>query len=278
MVAVWLAYVVKVGGCSMEFRFIVPMIPFIMILLAWAFFESGAIARPVGAALALAVLAGSGRHMAAFEGGGEGIAPVSVLHGWTVGWEKIGRQLREDVGEEPVTIAVTAAGAIPCESGLRSIDMHGLCDKWVARHGPVIGIKPGHQRGATVEYLIDRDVNLVIGEAMWVPRRQPDAVWAPFARRKVMRVARRTEYSVDRARFVTIPVEGTDYRIGVWYLAPCDAVDKLVEDRVWGLVDLRVAGTEGPPVRRLAKPRHHTGKKSAPATWFTIVPRDDFDV
>jgi hypothetical protein len=41
--------------------------------------------------------------------------------------------------------------------------MLGLNDPWVGRNGRVLGTRPGHQRVATASYLLDRQVNLVIG-------------------------------------------------------------------------------------------------------------------
>ena len=48
--------------------------------------------------------------------------------------------------------------------------MYGLNDKWVARNGVVIGKniygfeRPGHVREATFDYLVERGVNLVLGQ------------------------------------------------------------------------------------------------------------------
>jgi hypothetical protein len=45
---------------------------------------------------------------------------------------------------------------MPFYSGLPNIDTFGLCDRTVARQGTVIGARPGHQRFATIEYLLRR--------------------------------------------------------------------------------------------------------------------------
>ena len=50
--------------------------------------------------------------------------------------------------------AVGAAGALPFFSGLPNVDLFGLNDLEIARHGRVIGNRPGHQRFAQMDYLM----------------------------------------------------------------------------------------------------------------------------
>jgi hypothetical protein len=62
-----------------------------------------------------------------------------------------------------VVIATTAAGAIPYCADLTTVDMLGLNDRRAQREGEFHGDRPGHQRVATVRYLLERGVNLVLG-------------------------------------------------------------------------------------------------------------------
>jgi hypothetical protein len=45
-------------------------------------------------------------------------------------------------------MAVGAAGAMPYFAGLYNLDTFGLCDAWIAHHGPIVSNRPGHQRFA----------------------------------------------------------------------------------------------------------------------------------
>lgn len=161
--ALWLLYVVRVGGCFMEFRLLVPVLPFLIILLVAGMPTRRA---PVHLACVAGLVLTSFFHGASFRGR-NGIESIGQLHGHITGkrWDDCGRVLGELFsGAQPeVTIATTAAGAIPYYSRLRTIDMLGLNDPWVGRNGRVLGTRPGHQRVATASYLLDRQVNLVIG-------------------------------------------------------------------------------------------------------------------
>jgi hypothetical protein len=166
VLVLWLLYVVKVGGDFMEFRFMVPVMPLGMILLA-AMIVS--LRRPaIVAVLAAGVIAGSISHQVTYDLEHE-IASIYRLNrfvmeeapDWTGAGKTLGR-LFEGHGKE-VTISTTAAGAIPYYSRLITVDMLGLNDKWVARNGVVLSTRPGHQKFAPFEYLLQRGVNLVIG-------------------------------------------------------------------------------------------------------------------
>lgn len=167
----WLAYTARAGGDFMEFRFVVPVLPFVFLLLVWAMLSVGR--REISAALALLMLAGSLYHALTFthRDGIEGVALLrDHIDGADDDWRGIGRTLGAALGHDPgVTIATTAAGAIPFYSGLRTLDMHGLNDRWVARDGILMGSRPGHQRLAPLAYMIERRVNLIVGHP-WVAR------------------------------------------------------------------------------------------------------------
>ncbi|MCB9665266.1 MAG: hypothetical protein H6732_14235 [Alphaproteobacteria bacterium] len=49
-----------------------------------------------------------------------------------------------------MVLATTAAGVLPYQADLTTIDMLGLTDAHVARHGAVVSERPGHQRVASL--------------------------------------------------------------------------------------------------------------------------------
>lgn len=164
VIAVWIVYVVKVGGCFMEFRFLVPVLPFVVIGILGALSEALAPAGQLAVVVGLLLM--SFFHQATFNGR-NGVESIRQLSGHISyeKWDEIGKMLGRMFREErpEITIATTAAGAIPYYSELKTVDMLGLSDPWIARNGYVLGTRPGHQRVATAAYLRDRHVNLVVG-------------------------------------------------------------------------------------------------------------------
>lgn len=158
----WLAYVALVGGDFMELRFIVPVMPLLFVCVACALrkLESRALA---GALVALPILF-SAIHAHSFVGTSD-VESVDSLrdHVESEGWRAMGVRLREILGRANATIATTAAGAIPYESRLKTVDMLGLTDPWVAHHGRTFSETPGHFRVAPLRYLVERRVDLVLG-------------------------------------------------------------------------------------------------------------------
>lgn len=191
----WCAYVASVGGDFMEFRFLTPVLPLAFIVLVWSL--RCVFSRPLWqCAVAALSVAGSLHHAATFdfENGVEGIGRLAayVSDGggrWRAAGRALGALSRDP--ERGFTIATTAAGAIPYESGLPTVDMHGLNDEWIARHGPVASHFPGHQRLAPPSYLVRRGVHLVLGHPCIVRRGQ---------------LARRTPRAADLDRFFAGPL------------------------------------------------------------------------
>ncbi len=167
-VGLWFAYVVGVGGDFMEFRFFVAILPLTMVLAVWMIWAAGgsAVVR-AGLVLALAV---AGVLAAWGHKGYGGVESIAQLQGHLSNsdenWSGIGHALGVLLPQpeaQGVVIATTAAGAIPYYSRLDTIDMLGLNDAWVAREGTSAGARAGHQKLATFEYLVRREVTLVLG-------------------------------------------------------------------------------------------------------------------
>lgn len=166
-----LLYVVSTGGDIMEYRFLVPIIPLIYLLVLRA---AMVVAQRFIPYLALVMLAGSLCHGLFFQ---EYVRPPgigfvrglehSVSASDKTSWRHIGKALHAAFGSgSSVKVAVSPAGAIPYYSELPAVDILGLNDRWVARHGrrrQLCSVCTGHPKQATVEYLRSVGTNLLIG-------------------------------------------------------------------------------------------------------------------
>jgi arabinofuranosyltransferase len=189
------------------------------------------------------LLAGTVTHCLAFpryvRPVGIGVIPVLRELGNekpALNWQAMGLALRRDLAGDPdVTIGVSPAGAIPYFSRARTIDMLGLNDEWVARHGIPrrrCVVCAGHSRVAQIEYLERQRVNLLIGQPQLVGASEP----VPDAGR----IVRQMYYDEDvdyasipgDARLVRIPLDA-DVALAAVYLAPNAAVDRLLQQGVW---------------------------------------------
>jgi hypothetical protein len=243
-VPLWCGYVARVGGDFMEFRFMVPLLPALMLLIVATLF--GTSASPlVRAGLAAVVLAGSAHHASGFglwPGGPRPESRQNLLDHLTAphqNWIGIGRALHEAAGaDRSLTIAVTPAGAIPYHSGLPSIDMLGLSDRWVARHGDILGSWPGHQRVAPFPYLERRGVHLVIGHPVLREASQPRPTVYPYQYfRAVALPTSPVDVLPTTARVVEMPVDDRRY-LPMLYVRPHPVVERHVQRGAWRQVPL----------------------------------------
>src|SRR5262249_29562654 len=126
----WLLYVGLVGGDGLPmFRFLVPALPFLAILVAGALVGVREVTPRVAIALAALGLCTTivpgffGRESDSRDWDARVFVPKVV---------RVGKSLRDLVGPDS-TIALMPAGAIPYYSGLRTLDMLALNDPIVAR-------------------------------------------------------------------------------------------------------------------------------------------------
>lgn len=241
---VWLAYVVKVGGDFMEFRFIVPVMPFIFVLIVWVscvFIKN----KAVQVALVALVLFGSLQYMTVgrtfYQTGlnENGISTIPEQYEYVIGkdgqpgWIEMGLALREAFPKgSKVLIGVTPAGAIPYYSELQSLDMLGINDRWVARYGTVIGDYPGHQRLATVDYMLKRRVNLVINHPLLIGPGETAREYIPHFFRRILHGGETLKSIPAGSRMLEIPLHG-GYRLLVLYLVPSREVDDAIARHGW---------------------------------------------
>ncbi|MBI4843160.1 MAG: hypothetical protein HY809_02395 [Nitrospirae bacterium] len=230
VVALWLGYVIKIGGDFMEFRFFVTILPFLTILTVSAL--SATFSRGIMIAVALCLVAVSFVHAHTFQGINS-IENIETLHNRVTGrWDKTGQVLGKIFGQQrpEVVIATTAAGAIPFYSELKTVDMLGLNDKWIARYGHILGARPGHQKSSTAEYLSNRGVNLIIGHPHYYDLPSPPqsysiqkiGCWTGMA-------GLNEEILPESAKVLEIPLNNAT-AIHAIYFIPNPSVDRIIKE------------------------------------------------
>lgn len=234
-VALWVAYVVVVGGDFMEFRFFVAILPLLMVLVVWLL-RTAVSNGMLRAALMLALVA-AGLLAASGHKGYGGVESIAQLQGHLTNadenWSGVGRALGEllpQPGAQGVMIATTAAGAIPYYSGLDTVDMLGLNDAWVAREGTSAGARAGHQKLATFEYLVRRQVNLVIGHPRVAKAGSGQSSYRVSELDWFTLSTVDAELLPETARVLEVPLSG-GYALRVLYLVPHPAVERAIVER-----------------------------------------------
>lgn len=252
IVVSWCVYLVLVGGDFMEFRLLVPVLPFLALLLAHLVADGlaalpGARREPV-VLLTVAVLgAASVRHALTFRTQ----TPDHTLDAvpWLADfydvypgrdWRTVGQNLGERLAGTEAVLALDAVGAIPYYSGLRTVDQLGLTDAWVAGHGlrsDAAYPRPGHQRHAPLSYLRERGVNFVIGHPTVVPLDLfasvgNDPRWYDLACDWVRRTLPLDPAPVGEVILVLVPVRPGEGLV-TWYLMRTARLDATIAAGGW---------------------------------------------
>ncbi|KOR33540.1 hypothetical protein TI05_00490 [Achromatium sp. WMS3] len=227
IILIWSLYIIKINGDFMEFRFFVPIMSLLYILISIIiFFIPGWKVRNT---LLIFLLFLSFYHSMTFTGI-YGIESIRGLNAHIVderqNWAKVGQILGDMFFESdpPVTISTTAAGAIPYYSKLRTIDMLGLNDKWIAKNGLIIGTRPGHTKYTTIEYLIKSKVDLIIGHPRVRKTSSP----------RITSLKSFVYYEVDVTilphswKVIQIPLD-TNFRIDVLYISQNKTIDQAIQ-------------------------------------------------
>jgi len=228
IIIIWCLYIIKIGGDFMEFRFMVPILPFIFIVVLRIilFFKTSSIQI----FLILIIPIASLYHAMTFKGA-HGIESIHTLNYHIVNpkenWEGIGKKLGQIFSvssSNPIVIAVTAAGAIPYYSNLNTIDMFGLNDKWIAKNGIHIGSRPGHSIHTTLEYLLKSKVNLVIGQPKVLPisaepELNPESYFLIEIDKKLL---------PKETRVIEIPID-SQYKIDILYIIKHPEIEKCIK-------------------------------------------------
>lgn len=250
---IWVAYLLRVGGDFMEFRFMVAVLPLLSLLLLALVLSTRSPRRQVllSSTLALGVLV----HLTVMgaTGGMLNVESTGNLDGFVTseesGLEHLGREIGDALGGSadaeltgsgaPI-ISTGGAGAIPYFARLRNVDQLGLTDPWTARNGlpTEIGVIPkqGHSRVATFEHLVDEDVTLLIGRS-GAPR--PDGYDLDDLRSIFWGAEPDVEHLPEGASMVEIPVSPGVVFASV-YLQEHPAVEQAIESGRWVQRDLTV--------------------------------------
>jgi arabinofuranosyltransferase len=159
LVAIFVTYVIIVGGdMKPSDRFYQPIIPLLLVAVAAALYDLKNAARWVPrwtlAALAGALVATSLLQFIPGLDYARQYRDPQRLH------VAAGKWLGENASPG-ATLATTAAGIIPYYSGLYTIDMMGLTDPYVARHGRRTFTLPGHGLSAT-DYILDKKPDYIL--------------------------------------------------------------------------------------------------------------------
>lgn len=234
----WAGYIVFIGGDFMEFRFMVPVLPFLGIVIIYVLTRS--IKNPaILTALAVLLLLGNVNSRFTLEKTVQGYgiekaeSLVSHVSGPEQNWVGIGKKLREMFEGTGVSIAAGAAGAIPYYSGLKAVDFLGLCDAEVPKIAEKFTIVPGHRIIAPLEYLVNRKVNLIIEPNNFMMSKRDFQMWVRLAGWRSMY---KLNLNVDRpvngklineALLLAIPIE-PDHVLVVWYLTPHPAIEEAI--------------------------------------------------
>ena len=165
-VLIWSAYLVRVGGDFMEYRFALMLLPFLSLLLVYCLSALTSSNKTRVFVLLVLVMASYQNNMYLGERPrgveSRGSLQAHVYHP-AHNWKGIGLALKRYFpASSDVKIAITAAGAIPYFSGLYTLDMLGLNDKWVAKHGMPQNAAPGHQRITSLQYMLDSNIDFII--------------------------------------------------------------------------------------------------------------------
>lgn len=228
----WLAYILYVGGDFMEFRFFVPVLPLFFLLLTWSFFQWKHVW--ITALLIGLVLTGSYYHFRTFYYK-HGVESVNKLNAHITAeeenWVGIGKMLENcfAASEKPVRIATTAAGAIPYYAKLPTIDMLGLNDKWIARNEKVRSPRPGHQKRASIDYLMNRRVHLLVGHPQ--VRKKGEFLTKPVTLRDMVEFGLLPEDSSrmpSAAQVLIFPIDN-QYEVAFIYLNKNPAIEQLLQ-------------------------------------------------
>ncbi len=239
-VGLWLLYLVRIGGDFMEFRMLVPILPITFIYVTWLCLHTirNRYARIV---LIVLVLAGSLHHALYFSYSGFNnyLNTISLLkeemrEDRADGWISVGRTLGNALSGDPtITFAAMPAGAIPYYAGVTTVDILGLNDRWVARYGSHLSDQPGHGRYAPWEYLLSRDVHLLIGQPLIVP--------VDINLDTVLSIAGYRAFHVSLAdpgllpsdaRILEVPL-GETHKFYLLYLKPHPRIDALIQSGEW---------------------------------------------
>ncbi|MCF7809982.1 hypothetical protein K9N50_03230 [bacterium] len=236
--AAWFLYVILVGGDFMEFRFFVPIIPLILILIIYVIAKhTSNVQLKYGLILALFL----GTLNTAFGFGkpisGWGVQNIATLTRPLTKdggeWVRIGKELGRIFQDRDVSIALGMAGALPYYSGLKTIDMMGMNDANIPFIGRELSVMAGHRVIAPLAYLQHKEVNLILWPNNFtfdVPtfQRWVETVkWDDLYRYYLEVDEPINGVLINEAELIGIPI-GDDLVTVAWYLTRNETIDEVL--------------------------------------------------
>lgn len=255
IIAAWFVYIVAVGGDFMEFRFIIPVAPFVFLWLSYLVHHhiAGALVKNeiVASTVAAIVLTtASIQHGRSFNSLTEdktldSIAMLSTFYGVYPDhdFQRIGRRMNEELGGTGATISTSAVGSIPFYGGLKTVDGVGLCDENVndpKSFWQSPGYRPGHLRRVNMSYLKRQGVNLVLDQPKTVIRgvlNRPEFAGALAG--WILHAAHRDQPPDSIETVVAMPLDARTSLL-MLYLTPTAEIDSVVRGRSWEVARVRL--------------------------------------
>ena len=183
----WTCYVAAVGGDFMEFRLMMPTLPFVMIFTAGIIMEtirSESKARQIAGLGMLATLISISLFHGMMKWRYPCMSSIAELKGQHREWRMLADEFKSIFGDTPdMKIGITCAGIIPFYTRTPTLDLLGLNDRDVARTGDMIeplkwvGNRPGHIRMATWDTTLGKGVNLLINNPWVVDKQNHVLTW-----------------------------------------------------------------------------------------------------
>ena len=256
----WFGYLIYTGGDFMEYRLIVPIAPYLFLLIAsniWLLAHR-LIKSPwfLIAPMGLFLIFSSLYHMKNFKAISpdkaiDSIPVLSTCYGLYPDhhWGKIGLKIKEYLSDDNITLAMTPVGAIPYYSQIKTIDMWGLNDKYIAHHGKLMPPdykRPGHRRRADLDYLLERKVNLVFAHPKLIRRGYLNQITKNDVENFMYNcLGYESPYSRNlTATLVEIPLN-SEISIIAWYLCGNKEIDSLIENRIWQSCEFNFVNEKG---------------------------------
>jgi hypothetical protein len=252
---IWLGYVVYVGGCFMEFRLLVPILPIFAVVVFVALVKGNF--RNIKFILLLIapfLVFGNIHHGLKFKtdanklqfvdmennrvsrGRTAVIEPISGNSQWltipaNANWRKIGIALHRIFAEEKsneLVIATINPGAIAFYSNLFIIDTVGLNTRYAILNSKPFASRPGHSQIAKNHVYDDLSVNLSIATPQTLCRKGKTYVWSPSPVRAFV--------SAPIKRTIMIPI-GSDCFLVADYRIPNRFIENLISKGI--ILDFR---------------------------------------
>ena len=236
-VLIWLGYLAKIGGDFMEFRMMLPILPIIYFLLIniWKSVKSVRLAIVMTIYLLTASFI-HGKYYKVYLGieSKDRLADFVMHNPYSLVnlGKKLGKLFDYD---HTISAGVVSAGAIVYHAKFHALDLLGLNDRYIAKHGRALTDIPGHQKIAPLSYLYQQKLNIVVGSAV-------DSREFSSESERFQHYLERIEYGVysmaesneypQSYRIVEIPLSDT-HNLYFWYLHPHSKIDELIQLNQW---------------------------------------------